>query len=246
MRIYLQRFAAAFFLTVFAACTKTETIDPAPEAQNRILAYSIVNVQGDPISGVVNDRDSSITVYLPFFRQLVTLEPQISLPEGATVTPASGTLIEDLLDVFRSGRVIQYAVTAKDGSKRTYTLRIVVQQPELILNEVSESAANVTEYTINTQLSFDVITIPLSGSGFMENNELMKVVLVDETGKELPPLNLSTTNTGNLNKTSVSITKYTDPQEPALQALKTGLYRIRMYSYAKQTTTQFPVRINKL
>ncbi|RPD42482.1 hypothetical protein [Chitinophaga barathri] len=245
MQLYLRQFAAALFILAFAACTKTETIDPAPEAQNRIITYSIVNVQGDPISGAVNDRDSSITIYIPFYRQLVVLEPEITVPEGATVTPVSGTLIEDLLDVFRNGRDIKYTVTAKDGSKRTYTLRIVVQQPDLVLDELS-TATDIAEFTIDTRLAYDAIHIKLTGSGFMEENELMKMVLVDETGRELSPIGLSTTNVGNIHLIIGSITKFTDPQEPVLQELKTGLYKIKVYSYGKNATTKFPVKINKL
>lgn len=246
MRKYLRTFATAFLLTTFAACTKTETIDPAPEAQNRILTYSIVNVQGDPISGVVNDRDSSITVYLPFYRQLIVLEPEITVPEGATVTPVSGTLIEDLLDVFRNGRDIQYKVTAKDGATRTYTLRIVAQQPDVVLNELS-SEDNVAEYTIDTKTPYSTISFSITGSGFMENNELMKVVLVDEDGKELAPLVMGSTNTGNIHSVSLYISYHGDPMPEIIQQLAaTGLYKIRVYSYGKSATTQFPIRINKL
>lgn len=245
MHLYFRHLAAAILIITFAACTKTETIEPQAEGQDRILTYNIVNVQGEPISGAVNDRDSSITIYLPFYRQLVVLEPEITVSEGATVTPASGTLIEDLLDVFHSGRDIKYTVTAKDGSKRTYTLRIVVQQPDVVLDELS-TATETKEFTIDTRLAYDMIAINLTGSGFMENNELMKMVLVDDTGKELPPIGLSITNVGNLYKVGGVITKYTDPQEPVLRELKTGLYKIRVYSYGKNATTQFPVKINKL
>lgn len=233
-------------LLAIAGCTKTDTIAPPAEADNRITEYKIVNVQGDPIYGTVHDADSSITVYLPFFKQLIVLEPEIKVSTGATVQPGTGTLIEDLLDVFQKGRDLKYAVTGKSGKKKTYTLKIIVQQPPLTLKELS-SATDVKTYAISTSINFSTITIDLKGTGFHENHELMKVVLVDEAGKELPPFNISTTNINDLNNVGITLTNYTASADPLLVALPaTGLYKVRVYSYAKQVTTTFPIRINKL
>lgn len=233
-------------LLAIAGCTKTDTIAPPAEADNRITEYKIVNVQGDPIYGTVHDADSSITVYLPFYKQLIVLEPEIKVSAGATVQPGTGTLIEDLLDVFQKGRELKYAVTGKSGKKKTYTLKIMVQQPPLTLKELS-SATDVKTYAISTSINFSSINIELKGTGFHENHELVKVVLVDETGKEYPPFNISTTNTNDLNSISISLVNYTATPDPLLVALPaTGLYKVRVYSYAKQATTTFPIRINKL
>lgn len=234
-------------LLAVAGCTKTETIAPPAEADNRITEYKIVNVQGDPIYGTVHDADSSITVYLPFYKQLIVLEPEIKTSTGATVQPGTGTLIEDLLNVFQKGREIKYAVTGKSGKKKTYTLKLIVQQPALTVKEVSNSATDIQTFTIDMKASFSSFAFDLKGSGFHENHELVKVVLVDETGKELAPLDISLTNTNDLNNLNVSLTKFNEPYHPLLLQLPaTGLYKVRIYSYAKQVTTTFPIRINKL
>ena len=234
-------------LLAIVGCTKTDTIAPPAEADNRITEYKIVNVQGNPIYGTILDADSSITVYLPFYKQLVVLEPEIKVSTGATVQPGTGTLIENLLEVFQKGRDIKSAVTGKGGKKKTYTLKIVVQQPPLTLKELSASATDIKSYDINMSINFSSININLLGTGFHENRELMKVVLVDETGKEYPPFAMSLTNTNDLNVVGISMINYKENQSPLVLALPaTGLYKIRVYSYSKVVTSTFPIRINKL
>lgn len=234
-------------LLAIAGCTKTDTIAPPAEADNRITEYKIVNVQGDPIYGTIHDADSSITVYLPFYKQLVVLEPEIKVSAGATVQPGTGTLIENLLEVFQKGRDLKYTVTGKSGKKKTYTLKIDVQQPPLTLKEVSNSATDIKSFDINMSVNFSSITIGLKGSGFHENHDLMKVVLVDEAGKEYYPIAMSVTNTNDLNAISISLINYQANPDPVLTSLPaTGLYKIRVYSYARKATTTFPIRINKL
>lgn len=252
MRRSLQLLAA--LLLAGSGCTKTEVVAPPAAAQNRILEYKIVNVQGDPVYGAVNDTDSSITLHLPFYKQLTILEPEITLSEGATVKPATGTLIEDVPEVLRNGRDIKYTVTGKDGTVKTYTLKLAVQQPAMVVQELSTDAATPAEFTIEmapqvvSSFSFNII-----GEGFSENLDLMKVMLVDAAGKEIPGvLDLSITNTNNLNSIGVFVSVYYDAAKQTYtipDVLKnipqTGLYRVRVYNYAKVATMQFPIRITK-
>lgn len=241
-----MKFIYAILLTgVLFACKKTETVDAAPEAPDRIESFRITNVQGAPIEAAVSDKDSTITLYLPSWRQLTILEPEITVPAGSTVSPASGTQIEDVFEAVRTHRKITYTVTAANGSRRVYTLQIRTQQPDIELNELS-SAEEVKEFSIDSQDPYSVLTIYVKGSGFLENNDLMRVAPVDGSGKELPPFGLSVTHLGNL----YQIIPYLDqskelaPLRDALPA--TGLYRLRVYVYGRVKTMQFPVRINKL
>lgn len=243
-KIYCILLAALFILP---ACTKTDIIPFAPEADNQLLEYKIVNVQGSPIYGAISQADSSITVYLPFYLQLVTLEPKMKVSEGATVTPASGTMIEDLLDLFRKGREMKYNVKGKDGKMKTYTLHIQVQQPDLTLQEVSEDPANPNTYSLNMSLDFDSFSFGLNGTGFASDLDLIKVVLVDEQNKEYGPLNISTFNTTDLTRLDFTVIRYKEQSDPILATLPAeGLYRIRVYSYAKVATTKNPIRIHLL
>lgn len=225
-----------------AACTKTDTIAPPELSQSRMLEYKVVNVQGDPIVGTINDQDSSITVYLPFYLQLLTLEPEIKVSTGATISPASGTLIEDLLDVFQNGRDLKYLVTGKDGSKKTYTLNIRVQQPPIVLKELS-TADNIRNYNVN--ISSPNLRIVIQGTGFNENRDLMKLELVDEAGTVFP---LGSIPRNNFNDTqSLNIILSTSAEATAIfNSIETSKkFRIRVYNYAQQATTQYPIQITK-
>lgn len=242
------RLAAICCMTAlaFTACTKTETIAPPAEDAAKILEYKIVNVQGQPIYGAVNEKDTTISVYLPIYRELVVLEPEIKVSEGATVKPETGTLIEDLLTVLRSDEPIKYIVTSREGKSRTYTLKIEVQQPALTLEELS-TATEVQEYTIDMTAFYSDIRFAIKGAGFHENHDLIKVVLVDEAGKDSPPLTIAFSTNNDLSRLDVSVTKFEEPHDPLLLHLPaTGLYKVRVYVYGKAATMQYPIRINKL
>ncbi|RAJ06655.1 hypothetical protein LX64_01782 [Chitinophaga skermanii] len=245
----LKRAALACCVTLiaFTSCSKTTTIDPPALAQNRVLTYKIVNVAGDPIQGIVNDRDSAITVYLPYYLQLTSIQPEITISEGASITPASGTLVEDLLKMFFSGTKIQYVVKAKDGAQRTYTLKIEAQQPPLVINELSPDANTITAYDFNMGDLYASLSITLHGSGFAASNDLIQADLLDATGKAVFKFGLSTFNTNNLTMMGINIARYNPTDYEALKALPaTGLYKIRVYSYAKVVTLQHPIRLNLL
>ena len=236
LRPLLSACIAALLIT---ACTKTDTIAPPERSQSRMLEYKIVNVQGDPIIGTINDEDSSITVYLPFYLQLLTLEPEITVSTGATVSPASGTLVEDLLDVFRNGREIKYIVTGKDGSKKTYTLNINVQQPPVVLEELS-TADNIRNYNVrSTTLS---LRITLQGSGFSENRQLMKMEMVDDEGN-IYPLGIATNNFNDTQSLNINLSRNDQELFNSFETSKT--FRIRVYNYARQAITQYPIQITK-
>lgn len=243
MRTIIKLSLALFTLGI-CSCTKTDTIPVPPEANNRILGFRIVNVTGDPIYGAVNDADSSIKVYLPYDKQLVVIEPEITVSAGATVTPASGTTVEDLLDYFWKGRDLRYVVKAKDGKTKTYTLHISVQQPELYMEELSPDPANITSYELDLTQIYTSINLPVKGAGFSENHELVRMVLVDEDDVELPAMTLSSTNTNDISALAAFLSSYQGEMDPATAALKEdGLYRMRIYSYSKVATMTNPIRI---
>lgn len=234
--------ACGFGILLTTACTKTDTIAPPELSQSRMLEYKIVNVQGEPITGTIDQADSSITVYIPFYLQLVTLEPQITVAAGATVTPASGTLIEDLMDVFQNGRDIKYIVTGKDGGKSTYTLKIAVQQPPIVLKELS-TADNIRNYNIRAAATS--LRIVLEGSGFNENRDLMKLEMVDEEGN-IYPLGIAVNAFNDTYSININLSKNQPDGAAVFNSFETTkTFRIRVYNYARQAITQYPIRITK-
>lgn len=239
-------FASASF---FTACKKTETI-PAPlEEQNRMTSYQVVNVQGDPIIGAINDQDSTVTVYLPSYRQLTSLQAEISVSEGA-VLEEDNLLIEDLMAVIQGETTVYYHVQAKEESTRRYKLVIIVQQEPLVLEEISPNAEAPQLYTLNLKNIFATLNFNINGIGFVSNYELMKVVLVNEAGQESTPLGISIMNTTNIRKIGVNLTYFNAPGQeidPVFDWLTaTGLYKIRVYNYAQVVTMQNPIQIDVL
>src|SRR4051812_33084834 len=98
-------------LLMAVACTKTETVGPPSLASNRVLEYKITNVSGDPIYGVVNDEEKTITAYLPYYYYLTSLQAEIKVSDGASISPGSNSLITGLDSLFFADNM-QYKVTA--------------------------------------------------------------------------------------------------------------------------------------
>lgn len=220
----LQYLCTLALLSLAYACKKTATIAPPPPAGNRIISYKITNVQGDPIYGAVNDTDSSIRVYLPYYLYLTILAPEIQVSEGAKVQPATGSFIEDLPAIFTAGRDIRYTVTGKDSSKFVYKLHIEVQQPPISLTELSPDAATPAIFTAGS-------TAELTGDNFIVSNTLTKVSLVDKTGKEI------STDQAFLYVSGPTQLYFAIPTIPA------GLYQVKIYSYSQWAVTNNPIEI---
>ena len=242
-----------------AACTKTVT-NPYPElSKSRILSYKIVNT-ATPIIGVVDDNDRTITVYLSPTTYLTLLEPQIMVSEGATVTPVSGTLIENMVDYFTKGRTIQYTVTGTDKTITTYTLQIISQQPELAFEEITIDPANPETYNHSISWYTNSITVYtttpylFSPSGTV-SSAVGRVSLLAENGTEYP---MTTEGPGapafggagpatplsyvNISLSGVVgynlLTGGADQTSPP-----PGLYRIKILYYSKSYTLKNPIKI---
>jgi len=99
------------------ACTKTTDPDPLP--QNRILVYKVTNLTDTVIYGAVDNIENSITVYIPFYYGLTLIDPQIEVSGGAKI---EGEILPVNIEKSTS-----YTVTGADGSKRIYSLKIVLQ-----------------------------------------------------------------------------------------------------------------------
>jgi len=222
------------------SCKKTETIEPPAQAQNRILSYQVTNVSGDPLVGVVNDTEKTIKLYLPYYLYLTVLQPDIKVSEGAAVSPASGTLVENILDLFDQNKNISYTVTGKDGTKSTYKLLIEVQQGDFKLEEIS-TATETTELVVS-RFDNPALYIPWSGdipSGNIElDRSLIKITLIDEAQKEFVINN----NSGyKLFATSSALTY--NLQTNTFTDFKSGVYKIKVRFYSKTVALKYPVKI---
>src|SRR5688572_14044306 len=108
----------------------TDTI--TTRENNRIISYKIQSPTAEGIYAAVNDSDNTINVYLPYFYALNFIEvATISLPAGTTISPA----IDELVPVFPNSP-FTYTVTAADKTIRKYTVKVIVLQEKLVINEL--------------------------------------------------------------------------------------------------------------
>lgn len=258
--IQYQRFVflLAGFLWLLTACTKTTTNPYPSPSQSRILSYKIVNT-ATPITAVVDDNDHTITVYLGPTLFLSILEPQITVPEGASISPASGSFIENLADYFAKGRTIQYTVTGKDKSVSTYTLHIISQQPPLSFEEVTTDPANPVTYNhsiswYSNSIAIYTTTPYLFSPSNIVSQAVGRVSLVAENGTEYP---MTSDGAGAPAFAGAAVTSYSHVIVNLSGVIgydlltgganqtspPPGLYRIKVQYYSRIATLKNPIRI---
>lgn len=199
------------------ADTVYDTIPAPPLAANRILEYEVTNTQ-DQFYCAINDSLRTITVYLPYYFSVTVIEPGITLPAGTTISPASG----DLINVFDTSTT--YTVTAKDGSTAVYKLNIIIQQPVLVLTEVS-SATKTKSYKTGQ-------VVGIGGQNFVPSPDVTKASLVGDDGSETPltpELTIGNTVTGFWAIIPANV--------------KPGSYKIKLSVYRLSKTMIYPVTI---
>lgn len=222
-----------------AACKETETIEVPAQATNRILSFKVTNVPDEPVYGAVNDEKGTITVILPYYYYLTAIQPEIALSEGATVSPASGVLIDSITKKLTDGVSIEYVVTAKDGSKATYKLLLTTQQPDITLDELSPDPANPTILYHSKPATFEYNFFDITGKNFIPQQELLGIYSTVSYVNEQ----------GNVVYTAVNGDNYTTrigATVPSAEQVPEGLYRIRVTSYTRSATMKNPVKIQSL
>ncbi|WP_417941145.1 hypothetical protein [Flavobacterium sp. RS13.1] len=191
----------------------------------RIISFRITNPgESQAIYCAVNNLDKTITVYLPSYYEYQYLEATITLPEKTTISPAA----TELIPVF-SKTPVTYTTKAADGTTSVYTVNIVIQQPDIILNELSTATSN---YTVEGGTS-----ITIKGENFLPSYEVTKMFVLDAKGNK--KLQLEQYNEG-LDIANFYI-KYSFPIVTGLE-IDTD-YWLMMESYNLSKTMKFPIRI---
>lgn len=196
-------------------------------AANRIITYKVLNTGSDAIFSSVNNKEKTITVYLPYYYALYYMETEIILPAGSTIIPAATALAPVFSDT-----TFTYTITDANGAKATYALHTVIQQPDLQLNELS-TATSTTTLFMKAGGSY-----PFTGKNFVPSNSVTKLNLVDASGKviyqfdesSIEPYTYQMNFTGSANALIV-LAKDTD-------------YWLQVKSYNLTYTTKYPIRIN--
>ena len=138
----------------------------------RILSFKVTNPgESQALYSAVDNVKKTITVYLPSFYEYQYLETAITLPEKTTISPVA----TELLPVF-SKTPVTYTTKASDGTTAVYIVKIVIQQPEIILKELS------TETEIFNIQAGSSLTV--KGENFVPSYEVTKLFIVDAQGNK--------------------------------------------------------------
>jgi len=104
----------------------------AGKSDNSILKFTFT-VAGNNIDGAINEPAKTITVTLPSGTALTGLTPTITISEGATISPNTGTSVD-----FTSS--VQYTVTAQNKDTRVYTVTVA--------SATAKSGNSITQFAI--------------------------------------------------------------------------------------------------
>lgn len=222
------------FLTIFSFCTKTKEriIDKAADpvydtlttSAGPVMDYKINTDNEQGIYANVDNHEGKINVYLPYFYQLQFIEPAITLAHGYTITPSP----EELVPVVGTAPFV-YTVKDSTGKTREYAVNIVVQQPDLVINELSTASSTVT-------LNPDYVNI--SGKNMLPTFNVTSLRIFDSNGADVGFLalndDLSQQFSGRLTfiKTGGDVSKLTPDTDYWIE--------IRCYTLVKRM--QYPVR----
>ena len=200
-----------------------DTVRILPNA--RILEYKLEN-SPSVIHGAIDDSTNTITVYLPHFYRLGFIDPLITLPEGTTISPDD----EELVPVF-SEEPFVYTVSAPDEEDVRYTVRTIVQQPKIILDELSSNEDTTVFEFPSSQSIF------ITGKNFIPDLSITTSYLIDENENERP------IGFGSGTQMSARSTSLVYPMVD--DSFAEGLYWVEMRAYALTARMKYPIYLKK-
>lgn len=215
-------------LAVLSGCKKT--MELPKQANSKIIAYK-VPVSDGMISGVIDETDKTITVYVPFYYNLEVIDPEITLASGAKLS--TEVLPVDLLDDKTT-----YTVTGTDKSTSTYKLVIKVQQIlPLKVNEISTESKTVV-------WGIGYYMINLSGSFNTLDATKVKIFLVGADNKEIEMVYTTGYGPAAVNVLMSGSEKlYSIGYIGVPQTLDPGTYKVRVKIQALSTDLKYPVKL---
>jgi hypothetical protein len=234
-------------LALVAACTKTETLPVPGRDENRMLSYTITSVPDGvaPVIGAIDDADSTITVYLSSYYGLIAMTPQIAVPAGATVSPASGTTVTNLLSMMRKDSTIAYMVTAKNGTQKRYTLHVRSLQPKTKIDEISTSVDNPKAVTIYPKYGPSGYgAVALKGSNFIipSRSVLTRMTFTDSINNVIDIPYGGEGAESSLTSTAVSYRISPVNTELVNKLVNNAVYYVTFYNYGEEIKLKYPIR----
>lgn len=212
---------------LFVACKKK--IDYPAQPNSKIESFKVPVSDGE-ISGVIDEGDKTITVYLPFFYQLDVIDPKIKLAEGAVLKDKIVPV--EVMDVKTT-----YTVVGADQTSSTYKLVIVIQQiTPLVLDEVSTATAT-TKWGIGNGF------IGVNGNFNTTDVTKVKVYLVGADGKEIALIPSASSTTGIAVTLLPSGKTYRLANLQVPQTVDPGIYKLRAKVYSLVSEAKYPVEV---
>lgn len=149
-----------------AGCKKVTEYKPHPYAE-------ILGFQADPVKGAAFPAaivDQQIILYWPGNTELPdSIAPMIDISANATISPASLEKVP-----LKDG--LQYQVKAQDGTTATYTLKLIINQQDIVFDE---TVNHTVAMTLNLNLGGLV-------DGVIMDTAKTHVYLVAADGTEFP------------------------------------------------------------
>ena len=239
-------------MIAISACKKTGEnrkdvkADPVTDTvtareNNRIISYKVQSPTRDGIYAAVNDGDNTITVYLPYFYALNFIEvAAIGLPAGTTISPA----IDELVPVFPN-TPFTYTVTAADKTTRTYTVKVIVLQEKLVINELSTASVTRT-YAFNFGAgTLANVFFEITGSNMVPSADYTTLHLMDAASGGNEVLVFSPYTAGLLLSTNMGYLYQYNKNDPSAWLIRSGTdYWLEVRSYKRVHRMIYPVRFS--
>jgi len=205
--IYLITSFAAILL-LLASCKKETVNIPYPYHEIRTFRISTANEQ--PLAAALTPKE--IIIYWPSYLEMPdSIAPHITVSDHAAISPASGEKVP-----LKDGFI--YTVTAQNKDTATYRIRLVINQPEILIN--SSNGLLYLEYGTSINLS-EVV------QQFIPDINKTSVSLLDGANKAIP---LTISSIGGPGNPLVV-------DAPAVTAADTGLYKLKITSGIRSTTS---------
>ena len=193
----------------------------------RILEYSVENTP-EVIYGAINDSARTITIYLPLqYADFRIIDPVISLPEGTTIAPD-----EDELVPINPEEPFVYTVSSPEQRDVDYTVIVIRQHPEMILNELS-SSEDTTNIIVPSQVS-----VVITGENFIPDLSITSAYLIDEDENEYQ-LGFTSEAQNTALSTQLSFSAIRDEE------LTGRLYWVEMRAFDLTARMKYPIYLKK-
>jgi hypothetical protein len=243
---------AVFLLLFCISCKKTVenrvdvkagpvTDTVTSRENNRIISYRVQSPVAGGIYAYVNDSDNTVTVYLPYFYALNFIEvAAVELPAGTTISPG----IDELVPVFND-KPFMYTVTAVDKTTRKYTVKIVVLQEKLVINELSTAATTKTyAFNFSTGALADVY-FAITGSHMVPSADYTTLHLMDAASGGNEVLKASLSQSELPLSTYMYYSYRYDKNDASTWRVKAGTdYWLEVRSYNRKHRMTYPVRFS--